>query len=392
LAGAWVTACKNNARNSAESLPADSVAAEPEPVYDRYWNDLARYLAGLEPLPQSRLDTLESRPEAVEHRKLMQKEWAFKDSVLLKKLDAWAEKELADVRNLDRTVYYPLGGPDFITVHTLFPNAHRYVMFGLEPEGKLPDFSKIPAQRLAANLYNARKTLDDLIKLSFFVTKAMIGDLSRTDFNGTVIPLLQFVAVRGNDVTDVRRILLDKSGNKVYLARWDSIPQTTVDSVVTGVEISFKKSNVKRAPIQTIEYWSFDAQDLYLKNQKYLTDYLTALKPATGYMKAGSYLLHYLTFTRARETVLNACDFLLQDDTGIALRYFDRKIWDLKFYGKYDGPIQIFKEQYQHDLAYVYQTDTGVKAIDFLMGYKSPYGSANLMAARKKTATPETGK
>ncbi len=389
LVAAFSGACRQDAKNQSRQTRADTVAVEPEPVYDRYWNDLARYLAGLEPLPESRLDSLEKRPEAVEHRRLLQKEWAFKDSILLKKLELWAEKEFPDVRKLNRTVYYPLGGPDFITVHTLFPNAERYVMFGLEPEGKLPDFSKIPPQRLAANLYNARKTLDDLIKLSFFVTRAMIGDLSRADFSGTVVPLLQFVAVRGNTVTDVRRILLDKTGRKVYLNRWDSIPQTTVDSVVTGVEISFKKADAKRAPIQTVEYWSFDAQDVYLKNQKYLTDYLSGLKPATGYMKAGSYLLHYLTFTRARETVLSACDFLLQDDTGIGLRYFDRNVWDLKFYGKYDGPIHLFKEQYQRDLALAYQTDTSVKPIDFLMGYKSPYGSANLMVARKKAAARE---
>lgn len=386
LLAAWGAACRQDAKKQAAQTPADTVAVEPEPVYDRYWNDLARYLAGLEPLPESRLDTLERRPEAVEHRRLLQKEWAFKDSVLLKKLGVWAENEISDARNNKRTVYYPLGGPDFITVHTLFPEAERYVMFGLEPEGKLPDFSKIPPQRLAANLYNARKTLDDLIKLSFFVTRAMIGDLSRADFSGTVVPLLQFVAVRGNTVTDVRRIMLHPSGQKVYLNRWDSIPQTTADSVVTGVEIAFKKADGKRAPIQTVEYWSFDAQDIYLKNQKYLTDYLSGLKPATGYMKAGSYLLHYLTFTRARETVLHACDFLLQDDTGIGLRYFDRNVWDLKFYGKYDGPIHIFKEQFQRDLALAYQTDTSVKPIDFLMGYKSPYGSANLMVARKKGA------
>ncbi|MCS7085412.1 MAG: hypothetical protein RMM53_05455 [Bacteroidia bacterium] len=387
IATALWSACTPDSPQTDASHAPDSAAVETEPVYDRYWNDLARYLAGLDPLPDSRLDSLEKRPEAVEHRRLMQKAWAFKDSVLLKKLDAWAEKEFADVRRMRRCVYYPLGGPDFITVHTLFPNAERYVLFGLEPEGKLPDLAQIPPERMAFNLHNARKTLDDLIKLSFFVTKAMIGDLSRADFNGAVVPLLQFVVARGNTITNVRRILLDRSGRKTHLASWDSPPQTTLDSVVTGVEIAFKSAGDKKAPIQIVEYWSFDAQDLHLKNQKYLTDYLSGLKPATGYMKAGSYLLHYLTFTRARETVLHACDFLLQDDTGIGLRYFDRNVWDLKFYGKYDGPIPIFRDQYQHDLALAYRNDTSVKALDFLMGYKSPYGSTNLMIARKKTPT-----
>jgi hypothetical protein len=104
----------------------------------------------------------------------------------LEQLTAFSEHELAEVRALDRTVFYPFSGPDFITVYTLFPGANQYVLFGLEPEGRIPpDLTSIPQDRLKGNLSVLQNSLADILTLSFFKTIDMAKDFKAAELDGT---------------------------------------------------------------------------------------------------------------------------------------------------------------------------------------------------------------
>ncbi|MCS6904976.1 MAG: hypothetical protein RML72_08670, partial [Bacteroidia bacterium] len=322
-------------------------------------------------------------PASLSHRELMEKAWQRKKTLLLDSLTAWAQIEMPDVHLLERTLFYPFSGPDFVTAFTICPNAPRYIFFGLEDEGILPDVRKMPKNRIPANLANIQKSLEDIMNLSFFVTRAMIQQLRGKEFNGATPILILLMARCGNEVLDIKPIRLIKGGKKIYLSRPDSIRQTPSDSIVTGVEISFRKK--AGAPVQKLEYYSFDAQDLHLKYRKEdLIAYFMSLKPTTTYIKSASYLMHYLTYSLIRNTVLAVSDFILQDDSGIALRFFDKDTWKLTFYGVYTGPIAIFRDQFQRDLYQMYQKNAAnIKPLPFGIGYKSVKGTSNLMIARR---------
>jgi hypothetical protein len=374
--------CSQKAEQSGNKKIALVAQKVAEPVYDRYWNDVARFLAGLPPLEGSVLDSVEYLPSSIAHRTLMNKAWEKKKTTLLDSLSWWVKNEMPEEHASKRVLFYPFSGPDFVTAFTICPNASRYIFFGLEDEGILPNIRKMPKDRIPANLANIQKSLEDIMNLSFFVTRAMINQLRGKEFNGATPILMLLMARCGNQVLEVKPIRLIKGGKKIYLSRPDSIKQLPGDSIVTGVEIAFRKGADE--PVQKLEYYSFDAQDIHLKYRKEdLLAYFASLKPTTTYIKSASYLMHYLTYTLIRNTVLAASNFILQDDSGIGLRYFDKNIWKLTFYGVYNGPIPIFRDQFQRDLYQVYRKDTNIKPLPFGIGYKSVKGTSNLMIARR---------
>lgn len=381
------TACNDNSGARRHAIANNPPIARPKPkpiVFDRYWNDVARYLGGMEPLPGSKLDSLEKRPEALEYRRFLDKEWRVKDSVLLRKFRRWSEKELADVRNLERNVFYPFSGPDFLHVHTLLPKAKLYVFLGLEDEGDPQALMNLSPARMPANLNTLKAALDDVMKLSFFVTRDMSNKFRASDLRGCLPLMLLFLARTGNEVVDVDRIKITPQGTADTLVAGENIKQSTQDNIVTGVEITFRGG--PDAPLQKVQYYSFDAQDIMLnKHENDLMKYFSSLQPATTYVKSASYLMHWGTYSKMRNKTLEVSDIIIQDDTGIALRYFDKNAWNIKIYGVYTPPtIQVFRAQYQRDLDQLYKSDTSVKKLDFALGYKSPYGEANLLVARKK--------
>src|SRR5438105_3005169 len=70
-----------------------------------------------------------------------------------------------------------------------FANARTYILCGTEPIGAVPDVNTIPPDELSATLANLRTSLESVLSWSFFITKNMKTDLTRTRLNGT-LPLL----------------------------------------------------------------------------------------------------------------------------------------------------------------------------------------------------------
>jgi hypothetical protein len=375
-----LASCQPNNKSQTQAPAQDTVKKAPEIQYDRYWNDLARYFAGMEPLTGSVLDSIDYRPEAIKHRAYIEPKWKLKDSLLLRPLAKWSQAEHPNEYTSAKSVFYPFSGPDFVTIHTLFPNAQKYVMFGLEIEGDPPQIKKIAKDRLPINIANLAKAVRSNLDDSFFYTLDMSGDLYLTDLKGTTPILMFFLARTGNEVLDVKRIKINDKGGVDYLAENDSTPHTPNDNIPTGVQIKFRKD--KNAPVQMIEYFCFNAEDKSFQAQVPVHTYFQSLKPTHSYLKSASYLNHQQNFGIIRNIILDVSDSVTEDDTGIAYRYFDPNIWSFQYYGNYTRPIPLFAGFYQADLSNAYrQAGTAVKPLNFNMGYKS---TTNLIIARKK--------
>jgi len=86
-----------------------------------------------------------------------------------------------------------------------------------------------------------------------------------------------------------------------------------------------------------------------------------------------------------RDLILSESEFVLHDDSGIPVQFFDTSKWDLTFYGNYSFPISLFAERHQEDLKEIYaQKKLKVKALPFGIGYQYKNGTSNLMLGRKK--------
>jgi hypothetical protein len=383
------TACsrKHSKTEIQGSKQADTTVSQTVlPGTDRYWNDVARYLGGLDPLPGSTLDSLEYLPEAEQHRRFFAETWPKVENERLLKFQKWAAAELGNEHTSTRTVLYPFSGADFLHVHTLFPNAQLYLMYGLEREGYLPDVLTLPPGQHAAMLRNIQQSLDVMLNMSFFRTKDMMRRFNQTELlTGTTPILLAFLARSGHEVLELRRIRIDNAG-KAVAARSDGVSsQRPADGLVTGMEITFRKPGAS-AP-QKLLYFSFDAQDLHVKSQPQLLAYFKSYGPVRAYFKSASYLMHWDTYSLIRDNILSVSDLVVQDDTGIALRKFPKGEWKFQLYGTYVLPVREFTSQFQRDLDALYKSDSTVKALDFGLGYHNELGRSNLMIARRVSKT-----
>jgi hypothetical protein len=94
--------------------------------------------------------------------------------------------------------------------------------------------------------------------------------------------------------------------------------------------------------------------------------------------------MHKAYFSQIRKIILDQSYSILEDDSGIPLKFFKPDKWDIKLYGKYVGPIKLFETHFQDDLDSLYNIPNKVKPLPFGIGYQFRYGQSNLLLAIKK--------
>src|SRR5689334_20527013 len=98
-------------------------------------NDVARFLAGMQPSAASPLAAFTRSPSWQRYAKWFDSNWSGVEQKNLSKVRAWAEQH---VKNQRLPLYYMFSGPDYLYADAFFPSAATYLLSGLEPVGTLP--------------------------------------------------------------------------------------------------------------------------------------------------------------------------------------------------------------------------------------------------------------
>lgn len=336
-------------------------------------NDTARILGGMQPTQGSAAASVASSPGFAAHARDMESAWAKLESGRLAPMRAWSSANLPG-RGSSRPIYYPFSGADFLHLYTYYPSSSTYVMCGLEPVGSVPALAGLPADQLAGGLAQVRGSLNSLLRYSYFMTKEMRSDFGGNRFGGVTPVLLLMLARNGCTITDLSYVYLGANGAVGPSARGKG----------NGVRIVFRG----RGGTQELLYFSYNLSD------GGATSYINLMR-ARGqgqtYLKAASYLMHGGGFTRIRDGILANSYTILQDDSGIPLRYFTAKpVWKLQFFGNYTKPIPLFANYYQDDLRSVYTSGTAgpIRELTFGIGYFFWGNQSNLMLATKTGNAP----
>ena len=91
--------------------------------------------------------------------------------------------------------------------------------------------------------------------------------------------------------------------------------------------------------------------------------------------------MHDAHFSQARDFFLQQSHVILQDDSGIPLRYF-QPAWEKRLFGKYEHPIELFAKFQQDDLRQAYAAQPSA-ALEFGTGYQVNQWQGNLLLAVK---------
>ena len=149
--------------------------------------------------------------------------------------------------------------------------------------------------------------------------------------------------------------------------------------VPNGVKISFTGDEGKA---QTLYYFSTDVSNGGVKSSGFLK-FCEKLGTGDAFIKSASYLMHSDSFSTVREFLLDHTAALVQDDTGVPVRFFKNEDWELRPYGRYLGPIGLFSGRYQSKLSELFRKGHST-AIDFGVGYRWRPNESNLLLATRQ--------
>ncbi|RZK16997.1 MAG: hypothetical protein EOO56_18810 [Hymenobacter sp.] len=291
-------------------------------------------------------------------------------------MNRWAAAELDSVRQATATVFYPFSGPDFLNVYTMFPTARTYVMFGLEPVGSVPSRENLENPAL---LPAVRKSLWSVLNFSFFRTNDMAVDLKSVNLDGAVPLLMLFAARTSSHLQSVRPVQLDAQGQLHEVA---DTTRTPGSNAIQGAELKLQAADGTQ---KTIYYFSADLSDYKLATKSAPLAYVRTLGPLTTYVKSATYLMHKSYFSKIRNLVLERSNYLLQDDSGIAMKYFPKSNWQFTYYGTYRRPINLFAKQYQPELTAAYHDSLHrARPLPFGTGYNWRQTDSNLLLAKRR--------
>lgn len=345
-------------------------------------NEAALLFAGKELPKESKLFQYTGTAFYTSYRQQMESSWSRLQKPNLQKIHDWWNN-YRPARYPD-TVMYPFSGPDIMNALTFFPDADTYIMFGLEPPGIIPDPHSLSADQINRGLNGLRGSLGDILHMNFFKTEGMAAEMSNNSFNSIAGIIMYFLSTNGYEVIDARKIVIDdKSGVAPGKPSDDRIDwQNPPKSRVPGVEISFRKAPGKK---QTVRYYMLNVIDHALNTSSpNFIPYIKKNGPYAVILKSASYLMHNddVKFTQIRAALLASMNYLVQDDSGIPLRYFKPDTWKVGFHGYYNGPIGLFGNRMQNDLKKEMDAKSTGR-LPFSYGYVYKQGQSNLMTAEK---------
>ena len=353
---------------------------------DSVLNDYCLFLAGMQPvnaknIPAKLLNNQSYKKFAAE----MDANFLKIDQNRLSKMRSWSKAELKNELAAPLTLFYPFSGPDILHALAFYPNATQYVMIAMERVGDIPNVQKMDSANADHYLTQVYQSLQDIFEKSYFITHKMMDDQQKVKLNGIVTPLVcLFLERTGHSVVSIHKNHLNDNGTISALPA-DSVPTHVNDFI----EIYFRTPGTDT--LRKITYFRANLGDQTfeklpsLKENKPLLNYLNKLPDFYMYAKSASYLMNYGTFSAIRNVCLSKSKSILQDDTGIGFKYFDKNAWKIKLYGHYVTPVRDFKGVYDESLAAAYAKDsTAVKPLDFSLGYHwGNINNQNLMKAER---------
>ncbi len=344
------------------------------PKYDNY----ARFIACM-PIKDSKFLKLTSDSTWKKFSSTADTIWKQLETSRFSKMRKFASEEFSEFVNVEKNVLYPFSGPDFVNAYTFFPKGRTFTLIALEPVGDFVDFTTKDPKFVSQYLNDVNLALNDLYKKSYFITSHMGGHLQKHRANGT-LPLITLFMVRtGNKILNVQKLNLDSTGNYTL----DSL-ESKNGGRVKAVKIDFTSANDPKT-VKSLFYFQADMTDGGLNKTKGLIPFLKSFDNCIGYYKSASYCCFDIVFSKIKNTMLEKCDFIVQDDTGIPFKTFNNKSWIKTFFGVYEKPVRDF-ESYTHqkdlELAYKDSTNT-IRPLPFSLGYHWNTKNQNLMLFKK---------
>jgi len=356
------------------SLALLFILADSKASYDTLLTETARFIGGINCETESFIK-LQQNSYYKDHFDFTSGTWKILDDSTLTPMVIWAKEKTIMESSDTGTCFYPFSGPDFLFAEKFFPECRNYVLLGLEKTGTSPEISKMNETQINDYLKSIRSSLRYLNKAGYFVTQHMGQDFSKSVLNGNIHIIFYFLARTNHVVQQVDRGFIDSNGNFV-------VNSMTTKRNSNGICISFRRNGEES--IKKVYYFSIDIADYKLNSQPGFEKFVKSFSQMNTYIKSGSYILANKNFSTMRRIISENSRKILQDDTGMPLKYIDQKIFDLQMWGTYSKTISDLSWGYQPDLKEALKKSGNNYSLPFYISYNGNYGEGIMMFARRK--------
>ena len=360
---------KLNPGKKSDSIPGEELS---DIKVNSLYNETARFLAAM-PLDKSSQFYAKTQTKSyLKYKRTMDWLWKTHQKPNLDKIVSWRKKTLQIKPN--DTVLYPFSGPDILNALAFYPNAKEYIMFGLEKPGEMPKLHKASARSMNYGLLMLNKALHYLVIRNYFITMSMQQDMKVNSFSSFTGVMMFLLARYDYEVLEVKKISINRHAKVV---------QGHIRSryMIAGIEISFRKD--PDSPVQRLRYFSQNVEHSYINRYPHFIRYLSAKNNYSTIIKAASFLMHIHAFKKVRDLVLSRSEHIIQDSSGIPMKYFSQKQWHITYYGKYLRPIRPFK-MFFDKILYFGTKNKSKGLLPFQYGYDYLNKQAHLIILKKK--------
>jgi hypothetical protein len=366
---------KSNTRNTVNSKNEVLILNKLHWTENPQVDEMARFIAAQPLSADTRLAQLTANPAYKEYSEKINSAWNEYSKKHLETITAWQKEETG--KDCGQNIFYPFSGPDIVHAATFFPDARSYHLFALEDPGAypMPDPSN-PAKELN-DLKRILTVVGPVLKRPFWRTNDMKVQIGSSKYIGITSVSLFFLSRMNYKILDVYPVAADADGNLVKLG-------TDKATTSNAVAIFFKKPNEDNA--RALLYFQGDISDHGITKTPGLKKYIRSLDNYSTMLKSASYLMHKSSFDDTRNIILGKSNCILTDSSGVPFHYLNNGNWNIKVFGEYKGPIELFYVRHQPDLVAA-TMDNPVK-LPFEYGYVFSEGKSHLILARRKADFP----
>lgn len=281
-------------------------------------------------------------------------------------MKSWAATE---IKNDQKTVFYPFSGPDFTTLYQLFPNQDYYIMSALQPAEKLVDLSSLSAKSTNLTIDVLSSAWKSFGHDGFFVTEYLYKYLSTNQARiGATSLIATFLSLQNFSIQKIVPIQVTEQGKIEELndaERWMS------------VRFYLKKDG---RPV-VLDYVRMDLSDQGFKDAPGNAIFFTESSKNPMVFKAASHLPQHGHFTFVAKTVVENAPMIVQDETGIGYGKLSQ-YYDTTLYGDFVKAYKVFSS-FNRELADAYKERSDEKPLPFRVGYFKGGTYAMIVAKRK---------
>ncbi|MFT7581142.1 MAG: hypothetical protein ACI9MR_002816 [Myxococcota bacterium] len=297
--------------------------------------------------------------------------------------------------DVPKTVVYPFGGADLLTVLAVFPDVTDLTSLSLEAGGDPRHVGEQSPKALKKSLKLHRQFIDKLVTVNHSRTLDL-ARLKGDPLPSQVIFALVGLDAHGFEAVSLRYFVLTPAGVVDYLdaseiAAADAELATLKGSRLNrkraelfgNYELMFRSKGDARAPLRTYRHLSANLDNAHLAADDRVLKHLLAKGKITAITKAASYLLWWGNFATIRSYLMENMVWMVSDSTGIPPNLLDPSAFEQVTYGKFRATAITGSKEGTASFKALWK-DSEQRPLPFMFGYPSKGQHAHLVVTRRK--------